>query len=238
MGIEIDKNNIPKSIGIIMDGNRRWARNLGKKDVDGHKEGAENIKRIARFANNLGIKYMTVFAFSTENWKRAEEEVSALMFLFKKYLTDLLEIDSNVRVRVIGRREGLDKDLIKAIEKAEEKTKDRDGMCLNVALNYGGRDEIVNTTKKIAQKVLDGKIEVSDIDEALFANNLYTAGQDDPDLLIRTSGEQRTSNFLPWQLTYSEFYFPNKHWPEFDEDCLLEAIAEYQKRNRKFGGNK
>lgn len=238
MNENIDKNNLPKSIAIILDGNRRWARNLEKKDIDGHREGAENLKRIAKFANEIGIKYMTVYAFSTENWKRAEEEVSLLMFLFKKYLTDLLDIDTNVRVRVIGKKEGLSKDLLAAIEKAEEKTKDNTGMCLNVAINYGGRDEIVNTTKKIAKKVIDGEISIDDIDEKLFADNIFTAGQDDPDLLIRTSGELRTSNFLPWQLTYSEFYFADKFWPEFDEDALLDAIAEYQKRNRKFGGNK
>ena len=238
MSIEIDKDNLPKHIAIIMDGNRRWAREKHLPDVVGHKEGAENLKRIAKFANQLGIKYMTVYAFSTENWKRAQEEVEALMFLFKKHLTDLLTFDTDVRVKVIGRRYDLPKDLLEKIEEAEEKTKDHKGMVLNVALNYGGRDEITNATREIAKEVVDGNLKIEDITEETISNHIYTAGQDDPDLLIRPGGEQRISNFLPWQVTYAEFYFPKTYWPAFSEDDLLEAIHVYQTRTRKFGGNK
>ena len=234
----INIDNIPESIAIIMDGNRRWAREKGLQDVEGHKSGAENIKRIAKFANKLGIKYMTVYAFSTENWKRSKTEVSALMFLFKKYLEDLLDIDTDVKVRVIGRRKELSKELLKAIKNAEEKTKNNTGMTLNVAINYGGRDEITTAARKVAEMYKNNEISLDDITEELMSDNMFTGGQADPDVLIRTSGELRTSNFLPWQITYSEFIFAETYWPAFDEMCLLDAIKQYQLRTRKFGGNK
>lgn len=230
-------DNIPSHIAIIMDGNRRWAKKNNLQSAQGHKEGAENLKRLSKFANKLGIKYMTVYAFSTENWKRTEEEVGAIMKLLKFYILDFFKSDdNNIKVKVIGRMEDLPKDLSIEIKKIEEKTKNNTGMTLNIAFNYGGRDEIVRATRNIAQKVKNNEIEIEDINEDLISNNLYTAGQPDPDLLIRTSGEERISNFLPWQISYSEFVFTDKYWPEYSEEDLLESIAIYQKRTRRFGG--
>ncbi len=235
---EIDKNNLPKHIAIIMDGNRRWAKQRNLTTKEGHKAGSKNLDNIATFCNEIGIKYLTVYAFSTENWKRTQEEVSALMFILKANLDSMLrKMDlKNIKIRVIGEKENIPKDIQAKIDKLVEKTKNNTGLVLNIAFNYGGRAELVHTTKVIAQKVKDGEINVEDIDELLISNNLYTAGQPDPDLMIRTSHELRTSNFLPWQLTYSEFYFPDKHWPEFGREDLIEAIKVYQKRNRRFGG--
>jgi len=237
---DIDLENLPKHIAIILDGNRRWAKSQGLAPKEGHKEGSQNVKRITKFANKLGIKYLTLYAFSTENWKRTEEEVSALMFLLEKYLKEVLESDDleNVKFNIIGDISVLSKKLQDYIEQAKEKSKNNTGLQLNIAFNYGGRAELVRAMKQIAADVETGKLNVEDITEEVISNNLYTKGQPDPDLLIRTSGEIRTSNFLPWQIVYSEFYFPTKHWPEFNEDDFVEAIKEYQKRNRRFGGSK
>ena len=231
------KENLPQHIAIIMDGNRRWAKREGLDTPSGHKEGAENLKRIARYANKIGIKYMTVYAFSTENWKRSQVEVGAIMKLLKFYLRDFFNnYKDDIKINVIGRKDNLHEDLKEEIEKAVEKTKNNTGMILNIAFNYGGRDEIVHATRKIAEQVKDGKLNAEEIDEKTFANNLYTANQPDPDLLIRTSGEERISNFLLWQIAYTEFVFSNKYWPEFSEADLDEAIKMYQQRTRKFGG--
>ena len=199
----INVNNLPEHIAIIMDGNRRWAKKNNLNTAQGHKEGAENLKRISKFANKIGIKYLTVYAFSTENWKRSEEEVGAIMKLLKFYILDFFKsYDENIKVNVIGRIGDLPKDLQKEIRSVEEKTKNNTGLVLNIAFNYGGRDEIVTAVKTITQKVLDGKLKIDDITENEVSNSLYTAGQPDPDLLIRTSGEERISNFLPWQISY------------------------------------
>ena len=231
------KENLPQHIAIIMDGNRRWAKREGLDTPSGHKEGAENLKRIARYANKIGIKYMTVYAFSTENWKRSQVEVGAIMKLLKFYLRDFFNnYKDDIKINVIGRKDNLHEDLKEEIEKAVEKTKNNTGMILNIAFNYWGRDEIVHATRKIAEQVKDGKLNAEEIDEKTFANNLYTANQPDPDLLIRTSGEERISNFLLWQIAYTEFVFSNKYWPEFSEADLDEAIKMYQQRTRKFGG--
>ena len=235
----VNLENLPEHVAIIMDGNRRWAKQNNLATPQGHKEGAENLKRIAKFANKIGIKYMTVYAFSTENWKRSKEEVSAIMKLLKFYIFDFFKSDdNNIKVRVIGKTEDLPKDLYEEIQKVEEKTRNNTGMILNIAFNYGGRDEIVTATKKIAQKVANGELKIEDINENQISDHLYTAGQPDPDLLIRTSGEERISNFLPWQISYSEFVFTDKYWPEYDEDEFLKSIQIYQKRTRRFGGNK
>ena len=235
----INVNNLPEHIAIIMDGNRRWAKKNNLNTAQGHKEGAENLKRISKFANKIGIKYLTVYAFSTENWKRSEEEVGAIMKLLKFYILDFFKsYDENIKVNVIGRIGDLPKDLQKEIRSVEEKTKNNTGLVLNIAFNYGGRDEIVTAVKAITQKVLDGKLKIDDITENEISNSLYTAGQPDPDLLIRTSGEERISNFLPWQISYSEFVFTDKYWPEYSNSDLLESIQIYQKRTRRFGGNK
>ena len=235
----ININNLPEHIAIIMDGNRRWAKKNNLNTAQGHKEGAENLKRISKFANKIGIKYLTVYAFSTENRKRSEEEVGAIMKLLKFYILDFFKsYDENIKVNVIGRIGDLPKDLQKEIRSVEEKTKNNTGLVLNIAFNYGGRDEIVTAVKTITQKVLDGKLKIDDITENEVSNSLYTAGQPDPDLLIRTSGEERISNFLPWQISYSEFVFTDKYWPEYSNSDLLESIQIYQKRTRRFGGNK
>lgn len=231
-------NNLPRHIAIIMDGNRRWAKAHGLTAKLGHKEGAETLKKITRHANKLGIEYLTVFAFSTENWKRSEEEVKALMVLFKNYLDDLVDaVDTeNVKVKIFGHIEILPDNLKESIKKAMEKTKDNTGTKLCIAFNYGGRDEITRAVYKIAEDVTLGKINLDDIDEGLVKNYLYTKDEPDPDLLIRTSGEIRLSNFLTWQLVYSEFVFSNKYWPDFSENDLDEAITIYENRNRKYGG--
>lgn len=235
----VNVENLPEHIAIIMDGNRRWAKENNLDTASGHKEGAENLKRIAKFANKIGIKYLTVYAFSTENWKRTKEEVGAIMKLLKFYILDFFKsYDNNIKVRVIGRTDDLPKDIYSEIKKVEEKTKNNTGLVLNIAFNYGGRDEITTATKKIAEKVKNGELNIEDITEELISNNLYTAGQPDPDLLIRTSGEERISNFLTWQISYSEFVFSDKYWPAFSNQDLLETIAIYQKRTRRFGGNK
>ena len=235
----LDLDNLPKHIAIIMDGNRRWAKAHNLDVAQGHKEGAENLKKIAKFANKIGIKYMTVYAFSTENWKRTKEEVGALMKLLKFYIMDFFKsYDENIKIKVIGKVSELPKDIQEEIAKVEEKTENNTGLVLNIAFNYGGRDEITTAVKRIAEKVKNNEIKIDDINEKLVSDNLYTAGEPDPDLLIRTSGEERISNFLPWQISYSEFVFTDKYWPEYGEKELLESIQVYQKRTRRFGGNK
>lgn len=233
----MEQENLPKHIGIIMDGNRRWAKNKGIPIKLGHREGAKTIERIVRYANKIGIKHITVYAFSTDNWKRTEEEVSNLMNLFQSYLDDYSKrADSeNVKVKIIGRKEGLSEKLRNSIEKCMERTKDNTGITFNIAINYGGREEIIDAVKEIVKKVNKNEIDIEDIEEQTISDNLYTKGQPDPDLLIRTSGELRLSNFLTWQLAYSEFIFIDKNWPDFNEKDLDEAIEVYQKRNRKFG---
>ena len=233
----MEQENLPKQIAIIMDGNRRWAKNKGLPISLGHKEGAKTLEKIVRYANKIGIKYITVYAFSTENWKRTEEEVSALMNLFQSYLDDYSKrADSeNIKVKIIGSKKGLSEKMKKSIEKCMERTKQNTGITFNIALNYGGRDEIVNAVKSIAEKIEQKEISINEITEQTISDNLYTKNQPDPDILIRTSGELRLSNFLPWQLVYTEFIFVEKNWPDFNEEDLDNAIKIYQKRNRKFG---
>lgn len=228
---------MPKHIAIIMDGNRRWAKERNLETRLGHKEGAETLKKIAKYANKIGIKYLTVYAFSTENWKRTKEEVGALMGLLQMYVNDFLndkELE-NIKINILGDVSKLEPGLQKSIQKAIDRTKDYTGMTLNVAFNYGGRDEITKAVQKIATKVQNNEIAIQDIDEQYVSENLYTKGQLEPDLLIRTGGEQRVSNFLLWQLAYTEFLFIDKYWPDFSEADLDEAIKVFETRNRKFG---
>ena len=237
--MEYDKENMPKHIAIIMDGNRRWAKAKGKPASFGHKEGAKTLEKIVRHANKIGLKYITVYAFSTENWKRAEDEVSALMLLLQNYLDDYSKrADSeNIKVKILGDITAFSQGMQKSIINCMERTKNNTGVNFCIALNYGGRNEIVSAVKKIAQEVKEGKIDINQIDEKIISDKLYTAEIPDPDLVIRTSGEIRLSNFLPWQTVYSELLFIEKNWPDFTEEDLDNAIIEYQKRTRKFGAN-
>lgn len=215
-------NSYPEHIAIIMDGNRRWARENNLEIKEGHKKGAENLEKISKYCNNIGIKYLTVYAFSTENWKRSKEEVGALMILLQNYLNDFSKRadTENIKIKVLGDISVLSKGMQNSINKAVERTKANTGLTLNIAFNYGGRAEITYAIKQIAEEIKNDNIKIEDINEELISNYLYTKGQPDPDLLIRTSGELRTSNFLPWQIAYTEFYFDNKYWPEFSEEDL------------------
>ncbi len=230
--------NKPNHIAIILDGNRRWARSKGMPGTAGHKEGAKVLTEISKYANEIGIKHLTVYAFSTENWKRSEDEVNMLMNLFQNYLDEYTQkaLENNIRVKIIGTREGLNEKLVNSIEKCEELTSSCTGLTFNVAINYGSRNEIVNAVKNIATDVKNGKLTVDNINEETVQKHLYTAHSPDPDLVIRTSGELRLSNFLLWQLAYAEFLFFDKNWPEFTKEDLDFAVAEFSRRNRKFGG--
>lgn len=232
----VKKTNL-QHIAIIMDGNRRWAKNHMLPSAVGHQKGVESLKNTMRSFNKFGIKYLTVYAFSTENWNRKKEEVDFLMNLLAKTLTDELDEmhKENVKIKFVGNIEKLNPKLIEILKNAENKTKNNTGVNLQIAFNYGARDEIVNAVKKIAQKALDGEIKIGEIDEKLVSENLYTAKIPDPDLLIRTGGEKRISNYLLWQIAYSEVYVTEKFWPEFDENALTEAILEFEKRNRRYG---
>lgn len=234
-----NNNNLPKHIGIIMDGNRRWAKSKGLPIPMGHKEGAKTLEKIVRHANKIGIKHLTVYAFSTENWKRSEEEVGALMLLLQNYIeTYSKKADSeNIKVKFLGDITVLKSNLQQGINDCIERTKNNTGITFNIAINYGGRAEILKAVKEISQDVKNSKIDIEDINEELFSSKLYTNGQPDPDLIIRTSKEMRTSGFLTWQSVYSELLFVEKYWPDFNEQDLDDAIKEYQKRNRKFGAN-
>jgi len=235
----MNRENMPEHIAIIMDGNRRWAKEKGLPIALGHKEGAKTLEKIVRYANKIGLKYITVYAFSTENWKRAEDEVQALMLLLQGYIDKYSKIadSENIKVQFLGEMSAFSEKMQKGIRECIEKTKNNTGVTFNIALNYGGRDEIVHAIKNIAQKVKNDELGIEDINEDMVSDNLYTAGMPDPELMIRTSGEIRTSNFLPWQLTYTEFLFVEKNWPDFTEEDLEIAIKEYQKRTRKFGAN-
>lgn len=236
--IQLDDNNIPKHVAMIMDGNGRWAKSRNLPRTMGHKAGVETIRRIIKEADRLGIKYVTLYAFSTENWKRPETEVNALMNLLVQYLKDeIIDLHNNgVILRILGDIENIPSKCRKEIEKAVTLTKDNGGLVLNIAFNYGGRDEILRSVKLIIDDVEQGKINKNDIDQKLFSNYLYTKDSPDPDLIIRPSGEQRISNFLLWQCAYSEFWYSNVNWPDFKERDLQKAIYDYQNRNRRFGG--
>ena len=233
-----DEYKIPQHVAIILDGNGRWAKKRHLPRGFGHKAGASTMEQIMEDAWDLGIKYLTVYVFSTENWKRSVEEVKGIMNLLRDYLKKSIEKSNknNMRVRVIGDRTKLDPDIIQAISDLEEATKNNDGLQFNMALNYGGRDEIRRAVRSIASDVKDGVLSVDDITEDLISSCLDTGGIPDPDLLIRTSGEIRLSNYLPWQLAYSEFYFCDTLWPDFNKEELKKAIDYYNGRDRRFGG--
>ncbi len=232
---------LPEHIGFIMDGNGRWAKNRGLERSAGHREGAKTFRRIGEYCADIGIKYMTFYAFSTENWNRPKSEVLALMKLFKEYLNEgderIAENDiRQMRLKFIGEREGLPKDLLKLIEKAERESAKYDKVTVNIALNYGGRAEITHAVKEIAKKVKNDEMSINDISEKTISDNIYTAGQPDPDIIVRPSGEYRLSNFMTWQSAYSEFWYSDILWPDFTEDDVNRILEDYQKRNRRFGG--
>lgn len=234
----IDDIILPEHIGIIMDGNGRWAKKRGLPRSAGHSAGANNFRKIIRYCSDIGIKNLTMYAFSTENWKRPQDEVGALMKLFKQYLEEALRDfqDDSIVLKFIGDTTAFSDDIQMLMKDAVEGSKDRDGMILNLAMNYGGRSELVMATKTIAEKVKNGDISLEDIDEQMISDSIYTAGQPDPDLIIRPSGEYRTSNFLLWQSAYSEYVIMDKLWPDFNFNDLNYALIEYAKRNRRFGG--
>lgn len=236
--VSIDMTRLPKHIAIIMDGNGRWAAKRALPRKAGHKAGAEAFERLITEAKDIGIQHITVYAFSTENWKRSDEEVNAIMDLMRHYLKNSFQrfLKDNVRMHIIGDISRLDKDIQEQIQEVEEKSKEKDGMTVHIALNYGGRDELLRSVQKITEKALNGQISLQDITEETIEENLDTAGVPDPELLIRTSGEERISNFLLWQIAYSELYFSNVLWPDFNKKDLLEAIYYYQNRERRFGG--
>ena len=229
---------LPVHIGIIMDGNGRWAKKRGLPRKAGHSAGAKTFRKITRYCSDIGIKYLTVYAFSTENWKRPEDEVRSLMKLFKSYLEEALADfkDDSIVVKFIGDKAPFDEDLRNLMIENEESSKGRDGMVLNIAMNYGSRDEIVRAVKNICNDVQSGAVLPENIDEQLISDYLYTSGQPDPDLIIRPSGEYRISNFLLWQSAYTEFVIMNKLWPDFETSDLDEAIKIYSQRNRRYGG--
>ncbi|MBE0450179.1 MAG: isoprenyl transferase [Clostridia bacterium] len=235
--IEIKDDLVPKHVAFIMDGNGRWAKKRGLPRLVGHNAGTETIKKIVKSSRNLGIGYITFYAFSTENWKRPNDEVTGLMKLLVKFVhSEIEEIhQNNIRVNVFGDIEGLPEYARVEVIEAIEKTKYNDGMQFNLALNYGGRDEIIHAVRLMMADYADQKIQLDNVNESLFSEYLYTKGMPDPDLLIRTSGEQRLSNFLLWQLAYTEFIFEPLFWPDFNEEAYKKAIHLYQERNRRFG---
>lgn len=242
MNTEVPKFDVlPEHVAFIMDGNGRWAQNRGLKRSEGHKAGAKVFKEIGEYCADVGIKYMTFYAFSTENWNRPKTEVLALMNLFKEYLRDGdKRLGENrvrqMRLRFIGERSGLPTDLLKLIEKAERETGEYSKVTVNIALNYGGRAEIVHAARSLCEKAVNGEIKPNDIDEKMFSEFIYTAGQPDPDIIVRPSGEQRLSNFLTWQSAYSEFWYSDVLWPDFSKEDVNKMLGDYQNRHRRFGG--
>ncbi|GAA0078048.1 isoprenyl transferase [Clostridium sp. CTA-5] len=236
----LDMNNVPKHIAIIMDGNGRWAKKRNLPRSIGHKAGVETIRKIVKEAKRLGVKYLTLYAFSTENWKRPKEEVNALMKLLVLYLKkEVDELNKNgVKINVLGDIEKFPTECKVSLERAMEITSKNVDINLNLALNYGGRDELVRAVKLIIKDLEEAKIKTDNINEELISNYIYTKGMPDPDLIIRPSGEQRLSNFLLWQCAYSEFWYSDIAWPDFNEDDLQKAILDYQNRDRRFGGIK
>ena len=235
-----DKANIymPKHVGIIMDGNGRWAKKRGLPRPVGHTYGAKTFKDITRYISKQGVQILTLYAFSTENWKRPLEEVSAIMKIFRQYLNDALTDfrEDDIKVRFIGDRSAFDKDMIRLIDETEEISKNRQGMLLNIAMNYGSRDEMVYAVKQLCADVRDSKLSVEDITQEEISSRLSTSGQPDPDLIIRTGGEHRLSNFMLYQAAYSEFYSTDTLWPDFSHDDFDKAVMEFNHRSRRFGG--
>lgn len=243
----MDKTNLPqfsvlpRHIGIIMDGNGRWAKKRGLPRYKGHIEGAKTFRKIGEFAGDLGIEYLTFYAFSTENWKRPPEEVKAIMDLFREYLRELDERkaeneEKGIKVNFLGDRTGIPKDILRMMGYSERITRKKENVVLNIAVNYGGRQEILHSVQTLAKQVEKGQLRAADITEAMISDNLYTGGMPDPDLIIRPSGEYRLSNFLLWQSAYAEFWYSDVLWPDFTEADFVEALRDFERRSRRFGG--
>ena len=232
--LQVDLRRLPRHIAVIMDGNGRWAEQRGLPRVEGHNAGSASVREVIEAAARLGIEYLTLYAFSRENWKRPRHEVGRLWRLLREYLgkEESLLVANDLRLRVIGRREGIPRPVLRELERVEERTRGNSRMTVVVALNYGGRDEIVEAARRI---LAEGRVGPGDLDETEFASHLFTGGIPDPDLLIRTSGELRVSNFLLWQIAYTEIHVTPVLWPDFRKKHLLEAVLEYQKRDRRFG---
>lgn len=230
--------HVPTHVAVIMDGNGRWAQAWGLPRTAGHKAGSETFRRAAEYMADVGVKYFTVYAFSTENWKRPAEEVSAIMFLFEKYLNEAIEsmAEKNIRLRFWGDVSVLPRKLLDLIDRTNAISREQTGLCVNVCLNYGGRQEIVRAAAEIARRAAAGELGPEDITEQVLSDNMYSAGTPDPDLIIRPGREKRISNFLLWQCAYSEFYFTDKLWPDMTEEDLAAAMKEYMHRKRRFGG--
>jgi len=236
----MQKKQVPRHVAVIMDGNGRWAQARGLSRTQGHLEGVKRVEEIIKTAHDIGIEFLTIYAFSTENWSRPEDEVSMIMRTFILVLGQKAkELGNNgVRINFIGRRKGVPAEVLKAMDAASGIKVHQSSMTLNIAFNYGARGEIVDAIKSIAHNITEGKIKTDDIDEKLISSHLYTHDQPDPDLLIRTSGEERISNFLLWQLSYAELYFTDKYWPDFNEEQFLKALNTYAQRERRWGGVK
>ncbi|MFD0671703.1 isoprenyl transferase [Cohnella sp. GCM10027633] len=232
------EGNVPEHVAIIMDGNGRWAKARGLPRIAGHHNGMKAVKTVTKAADRIGVKILTLYAFSTENWKRPKTEVEFLMKLPQEFLSLELDelIENNVQVRMMGKRELLPSHTVAALEEAVRRTRHNTGLILNFALNYGSRDEMVEASRELARQAAAGRLDPDDIDEEMFGRKLLSGELPDPDLLIRTSGELRLSNFMLWQLAYSEFWFTDVYWPSFGEEHLYEAIREYQRRARRYGG--
>ena len=233
----MENSKIPAHVAIIMDGNGRWAKNKGLPRTRGHLEGVKRVEEVIKEAARLGIRVLTLYTFSTENWDRPRTEISLLMNTLTSVLKKKLDTlkKNNIRFQTIGRRDPIPKRVLKSIEQVTQETRDNTGLIVNLAFNYGSRAEIIDAVKKIAGQAKEGKLEIDEINEEIISGALYTRGLPDPDLLIRTSGEQRISNFLLWQCSYTEFYFTQELWPNFTKDKLKEAVEEYQKRDRRYG---
>ena len=237
------QNSLPRHIAVIMDGNGRWAKLRGLPRTDGHKQGAEVFRKICQYASDIGIEYLSFYAFSTENWKRSAQEVDAIMDLLRHYLNEMEareeeNKEGGYRIRFLGAREGMPADIVYLMDEVEERSKDKTKMFVNLCVNYGGRDEIVRAARALAERVQSGELQPQDITEDLLSGALYTAGQPDPDLVIRPSGEYRLSNFLIWQSAYAEFWYDDILWPDFTPADLDRAILAYQNRDRRFGNAK
>ena len=234
------EERIPRHVALILDGNGRWAKKRGLPRTMGHKEGCKTVEKTVEIAARMGIEYLTVYGFSTENWKRSSVEVGALMQLFRYYMVRLLKIakQNNVRVKMIGDRRRFDEDIIEGINRLERETKENTGLTFVIAVNYGARDEITRAVSRLAADCVQGRVKAEEITEDVLSSYLDTAGMPDPDLLIRTSGEIRLSNYLLWQLAYTEIYVTDCLWPDFNEEELKRAVVQYNKRERRFGGVK